>query len=105
VLVLIAGAVRSLRRGASGRAVFPFIGAAFGAAFAILTLWIGMAAARAPKSDVSCGAQPFVLLEEILRFAALGCGIVFLLVVMASALPFVLDQVERRGYVAFVAVR
>src|SRR5690606_17985570 len=65
---------------------------------------LGIAEARAPKTT-SCGVQPFVLLDEILRFAALGAGVIFLLVVLASALPIALDLLERRGFVPFVGAR
>lgn len=105
VVALVASALRSLRRGRGGRAIFPFIGAGFGAAFVGLTLHLGIAAANAPKSATSCGVQPFVLLDEILRFSALASGVVFLLVVLASVLPFALDLLERRGFVPFVGAR
>lgn len=105
VVALVASALRSLRRGRGGRAVFPFIGAGFGAAFVGLTLHLGIAEATAPKAATSCGVQPFVLLDEILRFSALGAGVVFLLVVLASMLPFALDLLERRGFVPFVGAR
>lgn len=105
-LALLYSGVRSSGRGARGRAVFPLVGAACGALFVGLTLWVAIAAEAAKlAATAKCGIQPFVWLEEIRRFAALASGVVFLLVALASALPIALDFLEKRSFVSFVGAR
>ena len=79
------------------RAVFWWLGAAFGVAFGVLaTLTI-----RMPQDK----SGPFRLKTEIVRFSALGTGVLFLLVVLAAALPTILDALEGRSFTSFVSAR
>ena len=50
-------------------------------------------------------AAPFRLKEELVRFGALGCGVLFLLGVLAAFLPILLDGLEARSFVSFVGAR
>ncbi len=47
----------------------------------------------------------FNLAVEIVRYTALGVGVLFLLFVLIRALPTALDLLERRAFIAFVAAR
>jgi lipoprotein-releasing system permease protein len=79
------------------RALFWWFGAASGVAFAVLaTLTV-----RLPEDK----GGPFRIEHEIIRFSALGTGVVFLLAVLAAALPTILDALERRSFTSFVGAR
>lgn len=92
-------AVRGSRRltHSVARALFWWSGALFGLAFGALATW----SERLPTDKYA----PFRLANEIVRFGALATGVVFLLVVLAAALPLLLDALERRGFVAFLGAR
>lgn len=94
--------------GASDARVFPWIWrnrkalllavtAATGTTFGVLTA----IAWRLPRPR---GTQ-FVLQHEILRMVALVSGVLFLLGVLALLLPIVLNVLEGRSFVSFVAAR
>lgn len=50
-------------------------------------------------------AAPFKLKEELIRFGALGSGVIFLLFVLAATLPIILDALEKRSFISFVGAR
>jgi lipoprotein-releasing system permease protein len=80
-----------------GAAVFFWFGALFGVAFGVLaTLTV-----RLPQD----ARGPFRLDHEIVRFGALGTGVLFLLVVLAALLPTILDGLEGRSFTSFVSAR
>ena len=102
--VLVAGfaamlVVRGAQRvsAAPVRGVLLFLGAAFGAAFAVLATL----ALRIPVVRNS----PFRIQEEAFRFAALGAGVVFLTAVLVALLPIILDAIEARSFSSFVGAR
>ena len=96
VLMLIVQSVRRLGR-SPFRGVMGLVAAAFGIAFAVLaTLTLRMPSQR---------NAPFRIREELIRFGALGVGLVFLLAVLATILPLVLDALEQRGFSSFVGAR
>ncbi len=47
----------------------------------------------------------FVLWHQLVRLGAVVCGMGFVIGFMALAVPFVLDRIEGRGFVSFVAAR
>src|SRR6185436_9627056 len=47
----------------------------------------------------------FSMKNQIIRFTALGTGVIFLLTVLAALLPLILDALERRGFESFVGAR
>jgi lipoprotein-releasing system permease protein len=96
VIMLLIRGVRRFQK-APVRGVLFWLGGAFGAAFAVLTTL----ALRIPSTRNS----PFRIKEEAVRFAALGSGVIFLLAVLAAALPMILDAVEGRSFSSFVAAR
>jgi lipoprotein-releasing system permease protein len=73
------------------------LGGVLGVAFAVLTTLI-------MRFKVEKCA-PFVLKNEILRYCALGSGVLFLIIVLAALLPLVFDRLEFRGFGPFVAAR
>ena len=102
--VLVAGLVAMLLgRGAQRmrtsvlRGVLLWFGAAFGGAFAAL-------ATLALRIPIEHNA-PFRIRDEILRFSALGSGVVFLMAVLATGLPMTLDAIEGRNFTSFVGAR
>jgi lipoprotein-releasing system permease protein len=80
------------------RALFWWFGGVLGIAFAVLS----SLAARLPDTR---GAAPFVLRNELVRFGALGTGVLFLLIALAALLPIILDALERRSFVSYVSAR
>ena len=94
--MLIVQSVRRLGR-SPFRGVMGLVAAAFGIAFAVLaTLTLRMPSQR---------NAPFRIREKLIRFGALGVGLVFLLAVLATILPLVLDALEQRGFSSFVGAR
>ncbi len=92
-----ANAGRPEVRGSFARAAFWWLGAVVGVAFgALATLTV-----RLPQDK----SGPFRLNHEIIRFGALGAGVLFLLVVLAAALPTILDGLEGRSFTSFVSAR
>ena len=79
------------------RSVLWWIGAVMGVNFAIFSTM----AMRVPVEQCA----PFVLKNEIVRFTALGSGVIFLLAALAASLPVILDRLEWRGFVPFVGAR
>jgi lipoprotein-releasing system permease protein len=96
VVLLIVRGARRLQTSAL-RAAFWWVGAAFGIGFATLATL----SSRIPVDKWA----PFRLRDEIVRFGALACGVVFLLIVLAAILPIVLDGLEGRSFVSFVGAR
>jgi lipoprotein-releasing system permease protein len=97
-LITITGALLRVRRHeGKARALWSWAGVAFGVAFIVLSL----SAARLPEQR----GFVFKLEQEIVRFAALGVGVLFLLVVLSTALPLMLDALERRSFTSFVGAR
>lgn len=92
-----ATAARPAQPGSAARAIFWWLGAAFGVAFGVLATMT----VRLPQDK----SGPFVLKTEIVRFSALGTGVVFLLFVLAAALPTMLDALEGRSFTSFVSAR
>ncbi|HZF54370.1 MAG TPA: FtsX-like permease family protein [Polyangiaceae bacterium] len=88
---------RSFVRKGLYRAIAWWFGAAMGGAFAVLATL----AARMPTGR----AAPFRLRDEVVRFSALGTGVIFLLFVLAALLPIILDRLEQRGFTPFVGAR
>ncbi len=81
----------------AARMVLGALGALFGVAFAVL-MTVSLRLVRAPN-------EPFDLVAEVIRYSALGTGVVFLGFVMAAAMPLGLDLLERTGFVALVGAR
>lgn len=92
-------AVRGARRleKSAARAVFWWLGTALGLVFALLSTL----AARMPVQR----SAPFNLREELVRFGALGAGVIFLLIVLSAVLPMILDALEGRSFTSFVGAR
>lgn len=103
VVVLVVSAllvVRGARRLSKSvpRALFWWFGGALGVAFAVLST----IAVRLP---VTRGSAPIVLKNELIRFGALGTGVIFLLIALAALLPILLDALERRSFASYVGAR
>jgi lipoprotein-releasing system permease protein len=92
-------AVRGYRRldKSVPRSILWWVSAVLGVAFAVLATL----AARMPTTR----AAPFRFKQELVRFGALGAGVVFLLGVLTAILPIILDALERRSFTSFVAAR
>ncbi|MGZ3455143.1 MAG: FtsX-like permease family protein [Polyangiales bacterium] len=88
-------AVRSL--GNVWRWLYLGLGVIYGVAFLILV----RAAAALP---VTHGSK-VVMKHEIIRACALGSGVIFLILVLGSLLPLVLDALERAGFARYVGAR
>jgi len=107
-LGLLVRGIRSARRaeGVKQRSLSAYFGVLAGVLFIVLTLVISVVSARAAISGKAyCGIQPFVWWQEVVRFGALGAGVVFLLFTLAAILPLALDLLERRGFIPFVGAR
>ncbi|WP_433934704.1 FtsX-like permease family protein [Sorangium cellulosum] len=96
VLLVIRG-VRRMKTSLP-RALFWWFGGLLGVSFGVLSTM----AARLP---VTRGSTPFVLKNELVRFGALGTGVIFLLISLAALLPVILDALERRSFVSYVGAR
>ncbi|WP_438027980.1 FtsX-like permease family protein [Sorangium sp. So ce233] len=96
VLLIIRG-VRRMKTSLP-RALFWWFGGLLGVSFGVLSTM----AARLP---VTRGSTPFVLRNELVRFGALGTGVIFLLISLAALLPVILDALERRSFVSYVGAR
>lgn len=103
VLVFVAAEAllvyRGVRRWSSStlRAMAWWFFGLVGAAFA----WLTYASTKLPNA----AKTPFRWRDEIIRFSALGTGVLFLVAILAAVLPMVLDDLERRGFAPFVAAR
>jgi lipoprotein-releasing system permease protein len=95
IMLLVRGAQRL--RTSVPRALLMWLGAAIGCAFAVLSTL----ALQMPVEHNT----PFQLREEVVRLAALLSGVVFLVIVLGTALPMILDWVEARSFVSFVGAR
>lgn len=71
---------------------------------ALLGLGFGAAFPFAIPEDEKRWA-PFHLSREVLRFATLASGVIFLLFVLSAMLPLILDALERRGFSSYVGAR
>lgn len=97
-VLAIAGALLRVRgHEGKSKALWSWSGVLFGTFFIVL----GMSAARLPEQR----GFVFRLEQEVVRFAALGAGVLFLLVVLSAALPLILDALERRSFTSFVGAR
>ena len=74
-----------------------WVGAATGFGFAYLS-YRALATPRLAN-------EPFLWKIEAIRYSALAVGVVFLLYVLAAALPLMLDLLEKRSFVSFVGAR
>jgi lipoprotein-releasing system permease protein len=88
---------RLLKLPGSVRAVPWSISSAMGVAFIALTY-------KSMSLPVLKGSR-YILRDEIIRFGALACGVIFLLGVLSALLPLGLDRLELRGFVSFVSAR
>jgi lipoprotein-releasing system permease protein len=101
VVLLLVGAL--LWRGATRvrssvpRALFWWGGAIWGLVFGALAL----ISLRIPNVRNA----PFKMKNELIRFGALGAGVLFLLAVLAALLPVILDALEQRSFTSFVGAR
>jgi lipoprotein-releasing system permease protein len=80
-----------------GRIVSGLAGGVFGVAFAVL-LTLALTAKKLPN-------DAFDFRTELIRYSSLGAGVVFLIFVLAAAMPLALDVLERSGFVPFVGAR
>ncbi len=88
----------ALRRfGKVWRWLYLGLGLAYGVAFLVLV----RAAAALP---VTRGSK-VVMKHEAIRAAALGSGVVFLVLVLGALLPLLLDALERSGFARYVGAR
>ncbi len=76
---------------------FWWVGGLFGLAFAFLST----TALSKPRTST----EAFQLKVEIVRYGALGVGVVFLVFVLVAALPLALDLLEKRSFISFVGAR
>jgi lipoprotein-releasing system permease protein len=76
---------------------FWWVGGLFGLCFAALST---LALAK-PRTST----EAFQLKVEIVRYGALGVGVVFLVFVLVAALPLGLDLLEKRSFISFVGAR
>jgi lipoprotein-releasing system permease protein len=79
------------------KAIIWFLGAGLGLLFAVLSLL----AIRMPTQR----SAPFRMRDELIRFGALGAGVLFLLAALSALLPLILDALERRSFTSFVGAR
>jgi lipoprotein-releasing system permease protein len=114
VLLLVRGARRFRQSRASASALW--FGAALGVGFAALaTLSMRIPVQRfGASSDLIQGMERVLpraigwiarYTHEIIRFGALGCGVIFLLAVLSAVLPVALDALENRSFTSFVGAR
>lgn len=97
ISLLILRGARRFKESALGGSL-SWLGAAFGVAFGVL----GTLTLRIPPQR---SGAPFHLRQEIVRFGALGCGVIFLLFVLAAILPIALDALEGRSFTSYVGAR
>jgi lipoprotein-releasing system permease protein len=113
VVALVVHAVSGTRRAGAGvgrffgdalrrfgkvwRWLYLGLGLAYGVAFLVLV----RAAAALP---VTRGSK-VVMKHEAIRAAALGSGVVFLVLVLGALLPLLLDALERSGFARYVGAR
>ncbi len=97
VAVLVVRGAHDARGGHATRAVFEFLGAAFGVGFAVLTAWT----LRLPVLRGSAWS----IKDTLVRAGAILCGVVFLLSLLTALLPWVLDRLEGRTFTSFVGAR
>ncbi len=90
-------AATSLQKGKARGAIWSILSTVFGVAAGIL----GFFATRITRER----NKPFQLTDEILGFSALGVSVLFLFGVLSALLPVLLDALERRSFVSFVAAR
>jgi len=106
----------SLKRRHPTRVTLGIVGGVMGASFAVLysiaqVLEHG-ARERAAEilgsvdpASIPSSSLPFQLADEIVRYASLGAGVIFLVFVLASLMPLALDVLEGTSFVPFVAAR
>jgi lipoprotein-releasing system permease protein len=94
---LAAWAISSMRAGKTSRAVWQLVGSGLGLAFGGLTYWTY----RLPVLRGSAWS----LKDTIIRAGAIVSGVLFILTVLAAALPWMLDRLEGRTFESFVGAR
>jgi lipoprotein-releasing system permease protein len=94
---LVAWAVSSMRAGRTSRAIWQFIGSGLGLSFWGLTYWTY----RLPVLRGSAWS----LKDTVIRAGAIVSGVLFILTVLAAALPWMLDRLEGRTFESFVGAR
>jgi len=97
VLGLLFRARVDFAAGRPGRGSFNMTGAALGAVFATLTYWV----TRLPVLRGSAWS----LKDTLIRAAAILTAVVFIIIALSAALPWLLDRLERRGFSSFVGAR
>ncbi len=97
VVRLIAWAVSSIRGGRVTRGVWQLVGAWLGVVFGGLTFWTF----RLPILRGSAWS----LKDTLIRAGAILSGVLFILTVLAAALPWLLDRLEGRRFESFVGAR
>ncbi|MFO0658841.1 MAG: ABC transporter permease [Polyangiaceae bacterium] len=79
------------------RAIPWVVAFSLGVAFIGLTYWsFSLPTARGSR---------YIWQDEAIRFGGLACGVIYLLCVLSALLPLILDLLERRNNVSFVAAR
>jgi lipoprotein-releasing system permease protein len=105
--VAVAAGTLAVARTFRGHTVFRLAGGARAVPWTLAALlgasFIGLTA-KSFTLPVRRGSR-YVISEELIRFGALACGVIFLLGVLSALLPWVLDRLERRSFVSFVGAR
>lgn len=89
--------VESVRRGLVVRAILLSFGALFGMVFAVLALWTF----RLPPVH----GTYFTIFDTALRVTSIITGVIFVVSVLAAAVPWFLDGLEGRTFASFVGAR
>jgi lipoprotein-releasing system permease protein len=106
----------SIKRRHPTRVALGVVGGVMGAAFAVLYSIAQVleynARVRAAEivgtddlASIPSSSLPFNLFDEIMRYASLGAGVIFLVFVLAALMPLALDLLEGTSFVPFVAAR
>jgi lipoprotein-releasing system permease protein len=94
---LVVWAYVAFRGGKTSRAVWQAVGASLGVLFGALTFWTF----RLPVLRGSAWS----LKDTLIRAGAIVTGVLFILTLLAAALPWLLDRLEGRTFESFVAAR
>jgi len=106
----------SVKRVHPVRLILGFVGGVMGLAFAVLYT-IARVLERAARiraqeilgdielDAIPYSALPFSLRDEVMRYSCLGAGVIFLVFLLAAAMPLALNLLERAAFISFVAAR
>jgi len=97
IVGLIFRARSDFQAGRRARAIFNVIGATLGATFTGLTYWV----TRLPVLRGSAWS----LKDTIIRGSAILSAVIFILIALSAALPWLLDRLETRSFTSFVGAR